>query len=507
MFNNLSKNKAIVLFFLILLLYLGALNNYLGIIGDDALFIVLGKSLTQGQYTLLSEPGEPFHTKVPPLFPLLLSPVIYFFGYNIFLLKLVSCLSLIAALYFLYKILLILNRELSLLVLCLSAFCPLVFMFSHQVMSESLYMLLSFLALYFIGKNSQEKKALSTNWVFGAIFCAAAFLTRVIGISLFMAVVLLGLVKFFFGGNKKLIVKKTVVFFVLFFCLVAFWVIKIYNVDETPAYIQEFLEGDVEKNELIKGQSVFPNTESNMIFRLFDNLYYYSGPIIALDLGKVVSLQYEQFLPFVFPLGLLLWLLIIGTALYNLFKRHSIIDAYVLIYLGIVFLWYWRSLRFLTPIIPFLILYLLQSAQGILRALSKKRFKGVFNFVVVVLLLMNFIVFSYEFMRQHKKNFYNTEWNSYYKASVWLKNAEDGVVMARKWANTFIWSGKKCVMVPQTSDRTYVERFIEENRVRYVLLDGFERYKTEEFLGFVSHSENFKLIHKEKLAKIFQKID
>lgn len=502
-----EKNKLSLFLLIILLLYVGALNNYLGVFGDDAQFVVLGKSITQGKYALISAPGEPAHTKIPPLFPLLLSPVILFFGYNFFLLKLVSCLALIGALTILYKLLSTINKQLSFMAFLISALCPLVFLFSHEVMSESLYMLLSFLALYFLHKDEQINRGISPSFLFGVIFSAAAFLTRMIGISLLAAVIFLGIIKYLSGKDKKLVLKKTAVFCILFISLGAFWVIRIARVDETPVYLQEFLKGDTEKNELIKGQSLFPDTESNLFFRFLDNLYYYSGPIIALDLKKAVSTQGDSFLRFIFPFGILLWLILFSSILIQLYKRQSIIDAYVLIYLGIIFLWYWRSLRFLSPVIPFLILYLLHSIQGILRALSKRHLKIIFRAVVAVLLLINLTGFAYEFRRQHREKFYNEEWDSYYKASLWLKNAEEGIVLARKWANTFVWSGKKCVMVPQTSDRDYVEGFIEENKIGYILLDGFERYKTKDFLGFIAHSDQFRLVHQEKHAEIYQRVN
>src|SRR5579871_2048432 len=47
---------------------------HFGILQDDGLYFIGGKALAQGDgYRILSLPGEPYQTKYPPLYPLLLS--------------------------------------------------------------------------------------------------------------------------------------------------------------------------------------------------------------------------------------------------------------------------------------------------------------------------------------------------------------------------------------------------------------------------------------------------
>ena len=71
--------------------------------GDSAQYIILGESLSQGKgLRMVNYPGEPFSFYYPPVFSLLLSPIIYFFGRNFYLMHLLVALLGYLSLYFLY---------------------------------------------------------------------------------------------------------------------------------------------------------------------------------------------------------------------------------------------------------------------------------------------------------------------------------------------------------------------------------------------------------------------
>jgi len=499
----LAKNKLFIVIFLFALLYISSLNGYLSLFGDDALFVVLAESITQGKYALISEPGEPAHAKHPPFFPLLLSPIIMLFGHNYLMMKIIPCLSLIIGLFVLYKILMELDPSLSRKVLVVSASFPLVYIFSHVLMSEAVYILLSLGALYFLNKMFQERKTFSLSLILGAVFAALAFLTRAIGITIILAAVMTGAIRFFAGKKRKKIFLQTAGVGIIFFCLCLFWLIGMFQ-GGGPEYISEFAEG--EDNQLIKGESVFPDTKTNLAYRLLDNLYYYSGPIISLDLSKIISAEKLKLGEYVVPFGIITWILIFSGLTARLLRRQSIFDVYVLFYLAVVFLWFWRSLRFLSPILPFLILYFFLSLRFLLKLFSKKHARLSFSLIYGLVLMVSVSGFFYEFRRQHRSPFYNKEWDSYYKASLWLRQADEGIVLSRKSPNTFLWSGHKSLMAPVTSDVEFMKEFIEKNDVRYVIIDEIERYRTGEYLSFIPQSGQFRLIHQEDHARVFERI-
>src|SRR5437870_12014220 len=71
--------SAFAIILLAIALAFRALNHHLpffGLYQDDAIYVVTAKSLAEGHgYRILSLPGEPFQTKYPILYPLVLSVI------------------------------------------------------------------------------------------------------------------------------------------------------------------------------------------------------------------------------------------------------------------------------------------------------------------------------------------------------------------------------------------------------------------------------------------------
>src|SRR5574337_1828718 len=64
----------------------GALTYIRG--GDSVSYVLLAKAIATGHwYSDINIPGSPPHTQYPPLFPLILSPVYFLLGLNVFWMK------------------------------------------------------------------------------------------------------------------------------------------------------------------------------------------------------------------------------------------------------------------------------------------------------------------------------------------------------------------------------------------------------------------------------------
>ena len=67
---------------------------------DAATYILLAKAMAAGGgYVDVSIPGSPAHTQYPPLFPLMLTPVFYLFGFSFAWMRLIEVLSGLACVY------------------------------------------------------------------------------------------------------------------------------------------------------------------------------------------------------------------------------------------------------------------------------------------------------------------------------------------------------------------------------------------------------------------------
>jgi 4-amino-4-deoxy-L-arabinose transferase-like glycosyltransferase len=134
-----------------LLLSLWAFNPSLATWGDNAEFVILSQSISQGEgFKLINYPDPIPNKRYPPGFPLLLTPMILLFGTNIVLLKAIVVISYLISILGIFFILrqLITNWIAFLITLVISSNFILL-NFSCQLMAEIPYLCFSVLSLCF----------------------------------------------------------------------------------------------------------------------------------------------------------------------------------------------------------------------------------------------------------------------------------------------------------------------------------------------------------------------
>ena len=176
------------------------LDRVVGLFVDDAWYVLLAKALATGQgFTLINAPVPHLMPFYPPAFPAVLSLVFRIapkFPANVFLLKSVSIAAMIGVTlvtYWYYRHARDLPGYLSLsLAVATGLSPPLVFLATTTVMSEPVFMLWLLLTVAIIewGVRSTETRRLWLCAFAGAFFASAAFLTRSIAIALILSVVI-----------------------------------------------------------------------------------------------------------------------------------------------------------------------------------------------------------------------------------------------------------------------------------------------------------------------------
>jgi hypothetical protein len=185
---------------LITAVYWLRLDRVVGMFVDDAWYVLLAKALATGQgFTLINAPVPHLMPFYPPAFPALLSLVFRIapdFPANLLLLKSVSIAAMIGVTlvtYWYFRYARDLPGYLSLsLAVATGLTPPLVFLATTTVMSEPVFMLWLLLAISVIewGVRSTETRRLWICAFVGAFFASAAFLTRSIAIALILSVVI-----------------------------------------------------------------------------------------------------------------------------------------------------------------------------------------------------------------------------------------------------------------------------------------------------------------------------
>ena len=167
---------------------------------DDAVYLLLARSIRDFGYHDTYLVGSPVHSQYPPGFPALLALLSVPFGerFNVFLAAIV--LASVAALALLYDA--IRRRHGSAIALTVIALCsvnPELIWYGGQLMSESTYMFFTTLAIWAVIREHdpvQENGRLTRWWpLIAAGAAVAAALTRMIGVTMIGALILLWLIE------------------------------------------------------------------------------------------------------------------------------------------------------------------------------------------------------------------------------------------------------------------------------------------------------------------------
>lgn len=320
---------------------------------DDGIYVVTAKALATGQgYRIISLPGAPAQTKYPPLYAGLLSLVWRVnpnFPEN---LRWMMMTSVVTAAFFLIATYAYLVRRsyaargTALLIVGLMACNFRLLILSNSLYSDLLYMLLSVLALWQCERYADDDRL----WTgLGAgLLLGLAFLTRTMGITLLLSAALYFLIRRQF--------KKLMVVSAMSALLVVPWILwqKAHSAPAGPAmayytdYMADF-RAHISDAHLMRQMIA-----KNLIYVGLVNV-----PTVML--GLEVD-NYRQ------PAVVLIVILAAALVANGLLKRWRsgvrLPDLYVTVYGGLLLVWpYASSDRFIIPLLPFLLYYLISQLQ------------------------------------------------------------------------------------------------------------------------------------------------
>ena len=478
----------LLLFWVIILKNIPAGFYELG--GDSAQYIILAESLAKGAgYHALNYPGSPFFYHYPPLFPLILSPVVYFFGRNFFLMHLVTACFGFICLLPLYKILekyaaknvvflvlifLITNRT---FIVCSAA----------NILSDVPYLCLSLLTLwpaagYIKSENWFNRQAGLT--VLGLILC---YFSRYAGISLFLALMT---ALSFFGGAKRF--KK--VFFVGAVFLTVFGAWQLIGKTLNPRAVSQYFSSQV---LLIDPYRPFLGTLCEHPGAIF--LRFIQGAQLYADQSAAYLFAYSHYqnnaLP-VLTVVLYCGLVFLGLAINFCRDKSSPVSYYFLIYLFMVILWPFsaESERFGLAILPFMIFYFFTAVEKILALLPAKSAALAMTALATGLIVMNLLVLplrpeGYPDLPLPSKHFVDL--------NIWAAGNLDKsqIIISRKPAFTYLYTGNQALVYPFSGDPEKIKRFVAQSRAGYIMVDEFSSASRQYLWPFVEkYHRDLKLI-------------
>ena len=472
-----NVKKLIIL--IVIIIYLSALNNKIGIYGDDAIYIILAKAIINGLgYRDIYLPDHPEHTLYPFIFPILLSPLLLFNSYLI--LKFVPLILGLVNGFFTYIIFRKYSRYPFLLALVV-LLNPIYFIFSHSIMSEIPYLFFSLMFLIYFEKFYQTK--FKKHFLITITFLYLSYFTRTIGITLLLSTILFILIK------DKIDFKK-LTFVLLGFIPFILWCLR--NMSSPNNYISSFF--------IFSDPYNFDAGKLNLvtfISRIFRNLLYYLGKVVVKDLARV-GITFKN--PFLYIISISFWLLVLWGLIISLKKDYKVIELYTLLYLAILLIWPWVSIRFIVPIIPFLTLYFFIGLEKCIKS-------GTIKLLLITLVILGLAFCILESYWLHKK-FYSKDWYEYINVSLYIKKLPKGIVTARACSFTYLLTEYKCLLYPYTSNYTYFNSFIENYNITYIIVDSFKwTNTTHNYLHpFLEKRNDFKIIYRKGNTFLYKKL-
>ncbi|MCD6133920.1 MAG: glycosyltransferase family 39 protein [Candidatus Omnitrophica bacterium] len=462
--------------------YLQSLHFGLHNFKDSAYYIILAEGLSRFQgLRALCYPGHPLSKYCAPLFPLMLSPILYFFGRNFVLMHGLVLLFSLLTLFFTYKYIENASDSRMAFWVTLYLICSWVFFrFSIEILTDIPFMFFISLSLYLFTLYMQDDKYLSSRGIMLSVAIVLAYFCRYAGIILFVS---LEAYLLFRKENKKAIFLGSV--FIVPFLLWNLRNLLIVNIFE-PSLSQQL-------SSFLKASHFFAN------LKLYQ--FYFPDTLLPLfELNPRYHLLYRKiylFIDFIVLMGLYI----------NLRdKKNVFLGIFYLLFLLLLFLWpAFSGGRYFLPLLPLTIFYFLQGLKTVMRMGFLKQ-QCMFYSLAGIMIAFSFYYTFFVFRPSHiAMPYYSQDFN---KLLLWAKNNIDfnknEIVASNHPTVVYFILGKTSFNLSSASP-LQVWNYIREYKAGYIFLTLSPVYRQRSMLPFLDKFKaKLKLIRKEGSAYLYR---
>jgi hypothetical protein len=457
------RHKNTAAYFLIAVfavLYFVCLNDEPDVDPDACSYILLAKALVSGNgFTdIFFTPNTP-HTRVPFVFPVMLAPLVYLFGYDFVILKILMILLGLLSLWAVYSFFEETQDAAPLLITALTGISPLIISYSHFILTEIPYLLFSFMALFFIHRYRNDESCFSRHGVMAALFLILACFTRSIGIGLFAAAMAFLL---FDAGGGSLRIRKMLFLGLPLSFGVALWGLRSRALSgpKLAGYMDQLFTDPYRVK--VGGLTAY-----DLVERLAHNAY-----------GMVFYAIPENLMGFHFTeRSLLTFLLtaIVGAGfLCSWTRKRTVADWYVTCFIGILLVWPWTrnvGTRFMIPVAPLLFYYFLVAVRCLGERCGSVKVGKTLSCVGVMLLCASNLVASGSLVStEFRKDWSNAPAGYFVDMATWVRenNPADVPLMTTNSAALYIWSDRRSVYLPMVVEDEEIRDIVMAKGVRHI---------------------------------------
>ncbi len=468
--------------------------------GDNASYIILAESILRpgDGYSDNITPGAPKpHTQYPFGYPLLLSPAVWLFGRNVVVLKLFSIALAVGSVAIFSALAGRLLPPAAWAGLTLAvALNPVIVDYSHWVLSEIAFLFFSLLSLYLMLRSEEPASAGKYGRWFWLGVLSLAFTAHIRTIGLGFAVA-----GFAYYGLRRCWVRLAV-FTVAVSLLLAPWMIRnrLVTQGENAGYANQLLL----KNPYTPEEGTVG--VAGLAGRVLRNVKIYAGGELArVVLGsELVSGKNAA----IVTVSVLCALLILTGLAAGLAGGPGFLEVYVMVYLSVVLLWpeAWSDVRFLMPVVPLLLFFLVRGVELAARLVSSTASAAGYPAAAAALVLATVglgcqltrvpenLSMIGRYLDGDPYAGYPINWRRLFEAADWVaeNTPESSVITVRKPRLFYLHTGRKVNGYPFTTDRDSV--FVEISRTDYVVIDAVSGTTYRYLVPAVQeHSADFKV--------------
>ncbi len=459
--------------------------------GDNAGYMILAESLQTGQgYRNIHLPAAPLHSQYPPFYPIILA-FVQALGGGLMAFKVLSVLfttATVVAVFMLGRVRL--GWQVGLAIAAPFALNPVLLYYSHWVLSEAPFVLLTLLALWASERMTESNRFFAITLIAGLL----AFLTRSAGLPLLVALLLaLG----WRGLWRQLAVAGGATLAVV----VGWWVWgRIAATAGEQVYTGNFLAVNPYDPSLgIIGPG-------DLLARTVENVRLYSIQVLPESLAGAEAGGMNL-------LALLAALLIIALALVAWvrdIRKVRVVELFAVLYAALIILWpeVWTDRRFLLPLLPVLLFLAAAGVVWCFQFIRAKRPVWLLPALGLLLVLLAIpghvrsVRYSRHCMSVYQQGdplaCYPTPWRAFVEAANWVRanTPDDVIVVNRKPRLFYYFSKRRGEVYPFTSDDDAMLAFLDRIAADYVVVAAISG-TTFRYLVPVIRSvpDHFELVH------------
>ncbi|HUE70202.1 MAG TPA: hypothetical protein VMP01_04870 [Pirellulaceae bacterium] len=417
-----------------------------GLFHDDAIYVSTAKALAQGEgYRLIDVPGAPLQTKYPILYPAILSVIWRAwpnFPDNLVVMQGLTLLSaaFTVALGYLYLVRFgYFTRALAASAGMVCATAPFFLYFAVQTMAEMPFALLSLVALWGVESHVRQAEMPRRSQLVWGVALALPFLCRTIGATVVVS-----------GLWVLLLHRRPLRYFAIgAACAAAPWIAwsllgrGIWEQNRIEGYYTDYFGCWTSTGLSLVGRVFFTN--ALMVAQGSGDLSLEGASAV---LEAAIGRKSAFFVLMI--VGLTPWLAMIPDL-----RRGRVLPWILAAYLGAVLLWPWPPYRFLVPILPFVIAYLLSAPAAILRrwqGMAIGRLAGTVGLGAIVLanggLLLRHHQITEEYgtlLARHSET--PVTWAPYERTFAWLRENSQPQDIVATWFDSMaaLYSGRQSI--------------------------------------------------------------